>query len=55
MAIVDGGLHTSKVKESMKVGGLILPWLLVKTLIKSSLFVDNTEIYVWILWITILF
>lgn len=52
MAIVDGELHASKVEESIKVGGLIFPWQLVKTLIKNKLFVDNTEIYIWILWIT---
>lgn len=55
MAIVDGGLHTSEVEESMKVGGLIFPWQLVKTSIKNNLFVDKTEIYIWILWITIFF
>lgn len=49
MTIVDGGLNISKVEESMKVGGLILPWQLVKTFIKNKLFVNNTKIYIWML------
>lgn len=55
MAIVDAGLCMPEVGESMEIGGLILPWQLVKPLIKNKIFVDNTEIYIWILWITILF